>query len=204
MRTIHCSGCGCASNVIHLGNRILPRDSIDQGAPIPLHRIAKDPQTAGYGPVLRISTLLATRDDPNAEFTKGRCMPIVSSAVPVARCAIVVDSHMRLSSRDSLLIAHERLLQPDVRTQKLANTPGDNSEIQPSEERLQNTTPAAFNREVYYRNKLEFSLDGGWLPINIPFPLDVFVGDVYNTYPLKYTLVPIIAPLRRAIHLGRR
>lgn len=53
-----------------------------------------------------------------------------------------------------------------------------------------------FNRSVYYRNKLEFSLDAGYLPINIPFPLDIFVGDAYNTYPLKYTLVPIIASLR--------
>jgi hypothetical protein len=52
------------------------------------------------------------------------------------------------------------------------------------------------NQNIFYRNKLEFSLDGGWLPINIPFPLDVFVGDNYNTYPLKYTLVPIIASLR--------
>jgi hypothetical protein len=36
----------------------------------------------------------------------------------------------------------------------------------------------------------------GWHPINIPFPLDVFVGDDYNTYPLKYTLVPIVASVR--------
>lgn len=62
-------------------------------------------------------------------------------------------------------------------------------------------TPSApqsddFNQDIYYRNKLEFSLDGGWLPINIPFPLDIFVGDNYNTYPLQYTLVPIIASLR--------
>jgi len=56
--------------------------------------------------------------------------------------------------------------------------------------------PTDFGRNVYYRNKLEFSLDGGYLPINIPFPLDIFVGDAYNTYPLKYTLVPIIASLR--------
>jgi Lipid A 3-O-deacylase (PagL) len=55
---------------------------------------------------------------------------------------------------------------------------------------------ADFNRGVYYRNKLEFSLDAGYLPINIPFPLDIFVGDAYNTYPLQYTLVPIIASLR--------
>jgi hypothetical protein len=43
---------------------------------------------------------------------------------------------------------------------------------------------------------LKLALMKGWLPINIPFPLDVFVGDDYNTYPLKYTLVPIIASLR--------
>jgi hypothetical protein len=63
-------------------------------------------------------------------------------------------------------------------------------------ERLPVSKPADFNREIYYRNKLEFSLDAGWLPINVPFPLDVFVGDAYNTYPLKYTLVPIFASLR--------
>lgn len=67
---------------------------------------------------------------------------------------------------------------------------------QPPIERLQSTNPPDLSRDIYYRNKIEFSLDGGWLPINIPFPLDVFVGDAYNTYPLKYTLVPIIASLR--------
>jgi hypothetical protein len=53
-----------------------------------------------------------------------------------------------------------------------------------------------FNQDIFYRNKLEFSLDGGWLPINIPFPFDFMMGDNYNTYPLKYTLVPIIGSLR--------
>ena len=56
--------------------------------------------------------------------------------------------------------------------------------------------PPVYNRDVYYRNKLEFSLNVGWHPINIPFPLDIFVGDAYNTYPLKYTLVPVFASLR--------
>jgi hypothetical protein len=77
----------------------------------------------------------------------------------------------------------------------LGSKPAEESRIQPSE-RIQSAKPADFNRDIYYRSKLEFSLDGGWLPINIPFPLDVFVGDVYNTYPLKYTLVPIIVSLR--------
>jgi hypothetical protein len=57
-----------------------------------------------------------------------------------------------------------------------------------------------FNRGIYYRNKLEFSVDGGWLPINVPFPFDVFEGDPYDLYPLRYTLVPVIASVRW--HLG--
>ncbi len=57
-----------------------------------------------------------------------------------------------------------------------------------------------FNRNVYFRNKLEFSLDVGWLPINVPFPFDVFEGDPYDLYPLRYTLVPVIASVRW--HLG--
>lgn len=53
-----------------------------------------------------------------------------------------------------------------------------------------------FHHDIYYRNKLEFALDGGWLPINIPFVFDVFLGDAYNKTPLNYTLVPLIASLR--------
>jgi hypothetical protein len=78
--------------------------------------------------------------------------------------------------------------------------PGEDSDVQPSIERLPVSKPADFNREIYYRNKLEFSLDAGWHPINIPFPLDIFVGDAYNSYPLKYTLVPVFASLRW--HMG--
>lgn len=59
-----------------------------------------------------------------------------------------------------------------------------------------NSKSLDLNRRVYYKNKLEFSLDGGWLPINIPFVFDVFLGDAYNTTSLKYTLVPIIASIR--------
>jgi lipid A 3-O-deacylase PagL len=74
--------------------------------------------------------------------------------------------------------------------------PGEDSRNQPSEQRLARSKAADFNRDIYYKNKLEFSLDGGWLPINIPFPFDVFEGDPYDLYPLRYTLVPIIASLR--------
>jgi|SRR5271154_1767276 len=76
------------------------------------------------------------------------------------------------------------------------NKPGEDSKSQPSDERVRVSKPADFNREIYFKNKFEFSQDVGWLPINIPFPFDVFTGDAYQLYPLKYTLVPIIGSLR--------
>jgi hypothetical protein len=57
-----------------------------------------------------------------------------------------------------------------------------------------------FNRSIYYKNKLEFSLETGWLPIDIPFVFDVFVGDQYNVPGVNYTMVPTLASLRW--HLG--
>jgi hypothetical protein len=72
----------------------------------------------------------------------------------------------------------------------------DDSKIQPTTEKPPRSKPADFNRDIYYRNKLEFSLDVGWLPINIPFPFDILEGDPYDLYPLRYTLVPILASLR--------
>ncbi|HEX3438258.1 MAG TPA: hypothetical protein VHT24_15935 [Pseudacidobacterium sp.] len=53
-----------------------------------------------------------------------------------------------------------------------------------------------FNRSIYYKNKLEFSLETGWLPNNIPFVFDFLVGSRYSEWPLHYTLVPNIASLR--------
>ena len=70
--------------------------------------------------------------------------------------------------------------------------------MSPSKARLQ-TSPSArhdFNSDVYYKNKLEFSLESGYLPINIPFAFDVFVGGDYAQNPLHYTLVPIFPSLR--------
>lgn len=52
------------------------------------------------------------------------------------------------------------------------------------------------NESVYHRNKLEFSLEGGWLPINIPFPFDFLLGGGYNFAGLYYTLVPIMGSVR--------
>jgi Lipid A 3-O-deacylase (PagL) len=71
-----------------------------------------------------------------------------------------------------------------------------NPEKHSAKESSRAARPGDFNRNIYYRNKLEFSLEAGWLPINIPFPFNVFEGDPYDVYPLKYTLAPIFASLR--------
>jgi hypothetical protein len=57
-----------------------------------------------------------------------------------------------------------------------------------------------FNSDIYYRNKLEFSVETGALPINIPFVFDVFVGGNYSQKPLHYTMVPTFTSLRW--HMG--
>ena len=66
---------------------------------------------------------------------------------------------------------------------------------QPSQETLRAPKPD-FNKEIYYKNRLDFSFESGWLPVNIPFVFDFLLGDGYNMTPLKYTLVPNIASLR--------
>lgn len=73
---------------------------------------------------------------------------------------------------------------------------GQDSKSRPSDEILRHSKPPDFNKSIYYKNKLEFSLETGWLPINIPWPFDFLLGDVYDQTPLKYTLVPVIASLR--------
>src|SRR5258708_10930879 len=66
----------------------------------------------------------------------------------------------------------------------------------PSSKILVESRSGDFNRDIYYKNKLEFSLETGWHPINIPWPFDFLLGDQYNVTPLKYTLVPTLASLR--------
>jgi len=53
-----------------------------------------------------------------------------------------------------------------------------------------------FNRGIYYKNKLEFSLETGVLPFNIPLVWDFLLGSPYNAWPLHYTMVPNILSLR--------
>lgn len=90
---------------------------------------------------------------------------------------------------------------PDARAiqepeQTLANAPGEDPKIQPSEKNSHSSKAPDFNQDIFRRNKFEFSLDAGWLPINIPFPFDIFESDAYVLYPLRYTLVPVIGSLR--------
>jgi len=82
------------------------------------------------------------------------------------------------------------LAQPALSMGQDATTP-------PTDEVIPVSRPAPdLNEEIYYRNRLEFSLDTGALPINIPFVFDVFVGGDYSQRPLHYTLVPIFPSLR--------
>src|SRR5277367_2491820 len=75
---------------------------------------------------------------------------------------------------------------------------GQDSSAESSDATISVSKPATsdFNTEIYYKNKLEFSLETGALPINIPFVFDVFVGGDYSQKPLHYTLVPIFPSLR--------
>ncbi len=66
----------------------------------------------------------------------------------------------------------------------------------PSDKTSRHSKSADFNRNIFYRNKLEFSYELGWLPINIPLIYDIFLGSPYTKWPLHYTLVPNIASLR--------
>ena len=104
------------------------------------------------------------------------------------------------SPSDISLCSAEILPDADTPPEASPATSGDRTSAgvrnQQPEQKSKHSKKPDFNRAIYYRNKLEFSLDVGWHPINIPFPLDVFVGGNYNTYPLKYTLVPVIASLR--------
>lgn len=73
---------------------------------------------------------------------------------------------------------------------------GQTPETQPSNVILSVRNKTDFNRNFFYKNKLEFSEETGWLPIDVPFVFDCFLGDGYTMTPLKYTLVPNLFSLR--------
>lgn len=98
----------------------------------------------------------------------------------------------RQASDDGQAIVESRVMaegQPADENQAATDPPPDAVMLAPSK-------PADFNEEIYYRNKLEYSVETGVLPINIPFVFDVFLGDEYSQKPLHYTLVPVFPSLR--------
>jgi hypothetical protein len=133
---------------------------------------------------------------------RSREIPL-SSVLLVAGLAILtpIAGAQQCDVQTANLSTHSESADASRDQESLATRGTPDSAIQPSiaVERQRRPKPD-FNQNIYYRHRLEFSLDVGWLPINIPFPFDVFEGDPYDLYPLRYTLVPIHASLRW--HLG--
>src|SRR5271165_134136 len=146
-----------------------------------------------------------SRKQPNTEAedfqigqkrTAGRIGPIEilpaePSPAPAELCASTTRCAAWFSPGQSLQFEapqSERSMERDDNGASDASTPPPKI-VRPS-------NPPGFNQQIYYRNNLEFSLETGWHPINIPFIYDFAVGGGYNMTPLKYTLVPVIASLR--------
>lgn len=111
--------------------------------------------------------------------------------------AIVVDGCPTTASDTGLFSAQELLPESVGRKpQPVAMSDSSREDLKAAVVEMSHTSKPDLNRNIYYKNRLEFSLDGGWLPINIPFVFDVFLGDGYTKTPLNYTLVPIVASLR--------
>ena len=124
-------------------------------------------------------------------------LDILRAAVLVYLCILTVPGSAQQADSTTAIGSSDKSqsLQAPAQSQ--------NSQVNSSVERspkIETSTLSDFNQDIYYRNKLEFALDGGYLPINIPFPFNVLEGDPYELYPLRYTLVPIVASLRW--HMG--
>jgi hypothetical protein len=122
----------------------------------------------------------------------------VESATPAVG-ADSVNSCTGTTSRTGCLFAPKPSLQfffPRAEAAVLGGEPVDVPGKGPAPRMSRKAQPADFNRNIYYKNKLEFSLESGWLPINIPFVFEFLLGDNYTRNPRVYRLVPIIASLR--------
>ncbi len=120
---------------------------------------------------------------------------LLASLVILSSGAAAQQSQSAPVSLDTGYTASPDVTDPGKRSEPAPDKSNDDSKIQPST-KLERPVLTDFNRDIYYRNKLEFALDGGWFPINIPFPFNVLEGDPYDLYPLRYTLVPVVASLR--------
>jgi hypothetical protein len=89
----------------------------------------------------------------------------------------------------------ESEVKVEVEAPGAASQPADGAARTP-EETSRKPWRADFNSDIYYRNKVEFSIESGMLPINLPFVFDVFVGGNYSQNPLHYTAVPVFPSVR--------
>ena len=55
-----------------------------------------------------------------------------------------------------------------------------------------------FNRQIYYKNKLELAFDTGWLWYNTPLILEPIIGEKFSREPglPNYSLMPLNLSLR--------
>lgn len=153
--------------------------------------------------ILTIGALLATVALLQAQSTQvavgvGPATEVPTGTLPFNPSAFVVRRCVEPNLSGEWLCAPERPQLFYLRQQQLAAAPGNQAgETQgPSNQNPRELKRPDFNQDIYYKNKLEFSLESGWLPINIPFPFDFLLGDGYNFSGLYYTLVPVFASLR--------
>ncbi len=158
------------------------------------------PDASGHAAYSVVRADVDSPDAPNPSIDPGSLTPTPSALTGNRHSEGAIDSDWvstHSGQRGACLTSH---LDSEYESQESELTPVDNNSDEDSKSSstkpAHSQTQADLDRDVYYRNKLEFAFDGGYLPINIPFVFDVFLGDAYNETPLKYTLVPLIASLR--------
>src|ERR1700687_1973311 len=87
----------------------------------------------------------------------------------------------------ALLVFSQDVLGQEAELEHSAGPPAD---VSVSPGKSPHSKLPDFNEDIYYKNKLEFSLETGYLPLNIPFVYNFLTGDSYTKWPLSYTLVP--------------
>jgi hypothetical protein len=85
---------------------------------------------------------------------------------------------------------------PQMMDSLSAEPPSPSSDAKHAVNSDQRSGRSDFNQDIYYRNKLEFSFETGWLPHNVPLIFDFLVSSPYTTWPLHYTLQPNFLSLR--------
>jgi Lipid A 3-O-deacylase (PagL) len=100
-----------------------------------------------------------------------------------------VTSRREIRNALFLILVLASLIQP-------ATSIAQDSKSECWDEALLKSEPVDFNKKIYFKHKLEFALDAGWLPNNIPFIFDPLMGEKWARVPLDYTLVPFIPSLR--------